>query len=304
MRRRLGFTVVELLVVIAIIGILVALLLPAIQAAREAGRRTSCQNNIKQLGLALLNRASANGDTLPSSGANTKPLRCWSAYTLAEIESVGAAKQYDFSVDWSGPSNKQVVETILPVFICPSAPPPEARRASVGNLNAAPGDYAACSAVFPLYYQREGIAPPANNVGALDARSVTPLRSITDGLSHTILLVEVAGRPQFWTKAGRLVIDNRPNNLNPPVLQGVVDGAAWADPAADSPINGSTPDGLQGGRCAMNCTNNNEPWSFHLGGTNNVFCDGSVHFLDETLDATIICALVTRAGAENIESKY
>ncbi len=304
MRKRLGFTLVELLVVIAIIGILIALLLPAIQAAREAGRRASCQNNIKQLGLALLNYAGAHSDQLPASGAFTSPLRSWSAYTLAEIESGALGKQYNFSVAWDSPANKLVVETVLPVFICPTAPPAEGRRVKVGNVNTAPGDYAAPSYVWDSYYQRQGFPLPANHAGALDARTATPLKSITDGLSHTIVLTEDAGRPQFWTKAGRLTTDDHPGGSNPPVLQGVVAGSAWADPAADCPINGISSDGLDAGGCVMNCTNNNEPWSFHSGGTNNVFCDGSVHFLAETLDPTLVCALVTRAGAEKIGYNY
>jgi prepilin-type processing-associated H-X9-DG protein len=118
------------------------------------------------------------------------------------------------------------------------------------------------------------------------------------------LLCEDAGRPQFWTKAGRLVINDTPNNCNAAVTQSVVTGSAWADPAADCPINGFSLDGLQAGNCVMNCTNNNELWSFHTGGTNNVFCDGSTHFLAETLDPALVCALVTRAGAERIGYNY
>jgi prepilin-type N-terminal cleavage/methylation domain-containing protein len=303
MRKR-AFTLVELLVVIAIIGILIALLLPAINAAREAGRRATCQNDLKQLGLALVNYAGAHNDLLPAAGASTTPATCWSAYTLAEIECAGLGKQYNFNVPWSDLKNKLVVETILPVFLCPSAPAADRRRALVGTVNTAPGDFAAPTSVAAQYYTREGVPSPASNLGALSGNKPTPLRSITDGLSHTILLCEDAGRPQFWTKAGQLFIDDKPNNGNAAVTQGVVTGSAWADPAADCPINGFSPDGLQAGNCVMNCTNNNEFWSFHSGGTNEVFCDGSVHFLAETLDYALVCALVTRAGAEKIGYNY
>jgi prepilin-type N-terminal cleavage/methylation domain-containing protein/prepilin-type processing-associated H-X9-DG protein len=299
-----AFTLVELLVVIAIIGILIALLLPAINAAREAGRRATCQNNIKQLGLALVNYAGAHNDALPPAGANTSPPRCWSAYTLAEIEYGGLGKQYDFTVTWTDVKNKPVVETILPVFICPSAPPAVDRRTLVGSVNAAPGDYAAPTGVDSAFYTRENVPAPASTVGALNGKNPTPLRNITDGLSHTILLCEDAGRPQFWTKAGRLSISDNPNNGNAAVTNGVVTGSAWADPAADCPINGFSDDGLHAGNCVMNCTNNNEFWSFHTGGTNNVFCDGSVHFLAETLDYALVCALVTRAGGEKVGYNY
>jgi prepilin-type N-terminal cleavage/methylation domain-containing protein/prepilin-type processing-associated H-X9-DG protein len=295
-----AFTLVELLVVIAIIGILIALILPAINAAREAGRRASCQNNMKQFGLALVNYAESHGDAFPVCGPGASPPRCWGAYTLAEIEYGGLAKQYDFTQSWTSAKNKLIVETIMPVFICPTAPAPEGRRTAAGSVNAAPGDYAAPSSITAQYYAREGIPAPANNAGALSGKQATPLRTITDGLSHTILLCEDAGRPQFWTKAGRLTGDYRSNNGNPAVSQGFVTGAAWADPAADCPIHGFSPDGLQAGNGVMNCTNNNEPWSFHSGGVNNVFCDGSVHFLAETMDVSLVCALVTRAGAERV----
>jgi prepilin-type N-terminal cleavage/methylation domain-containing protein/prepilin-type processing-associated H-X9-DG protein len=303
---RRAFTLVELLVVIAIIGILIALLLPAIQAAREAGRRTTCQNNIKQIGLALVNYAAAHNDALPPAGANTTPPRCWSAYTLAEIECNGLEKQYNFTVTWTDAKNKFVVETILPVFICPSAPAAVDRRILMGSVpvNAAPGDYAAPTGVDSAFYTRESVPAPASTVGALNGKDPTPLRNITDGLSHTILICEDAGRPQFWTKAGRLFVNDTPNNGNAKVSNGVVSGSAWADPAADCPINGFSPDGLSAGNCVMNCTNNNELWSFHTGGTNNVFCDGSVHFLAETLDNSLVCALVTRAGAEKVGYNY
>lgn len=127
-----------------------------------------------------------------------------------------------------------------------------------------------------------------------------PFAEITDGTSHTFLLGEDAGRPQFWTKAGLQSGDDYPNNNNSPVIAGVTKGSAWADPASECPVNGFTGDGMQGGPYVLNVTNNSELFAFHPGGINTVFCDGSVHYLAETVDGPIVCALVTRAGGEKI----
>jgi prepilin-type N-terminal cleavage/methylation domain-containing protein len=296
-----AFTLVELLVVIAIIGILIALLLPAINAAREAGRRTSCQNNMKQFGLALVNYAGAHHDAFPPSGHSSSPLTSWAAYTLAEIECGGLAKQYNFSVPWKDPKNKLVAETILPVFMCPSAPPAEKRRELVGTVNSAPGDYGATYLIDTWWYTFSNIPPPADRSGALDEKLSTPFAKITDGTSHTILLGEDAGRPQWWTKAGLQSGSDTPaNSTNAPVTNGVVPNSGWANPIAHCPPNGFTSDGMNGGTFLINVTNAHELFAFHPGGIDVVLCDGSVHFLAEITDGSIVAALITRAGAERV----
>jgi prepilin-type N-terminal cleavage/methylation domain-containing protein len=305
MTKRGAFTLVELLVVIAIIGILIALLLPAINAAREAGRRASCQNNLKQLGLALLNYANSHNDVFPPDGQTTTPLTCWSAYTLAEVEYAGLGKQYNFSVPWNDPKNKTIVETPLPVFVCPSAPPASNRYQVVGAVNAPPGDYGSTPTAAPLFYTLANVPPPASTAGALDVKLFTPFAKITDGTSHTILLGEDAGRPQFWTKAGMQSISDTPSNSNnQAVVNGVVANSPWADPASHCPPDGFTADGLNGGTFVINVTNNHEFFAFHPGGMNCVLCDGGVHFLYESMDNTLVMALVTRAGGEKVGYNY
>jgi prepilin-type N-terminal cleavage/methylation domain-containing protein/prepilin-type processing-associated H-X9-DG protein len=303
MKRR-AFTLVELLVVIAIIGILIALLLPAIQAAREAGRRSSCQNNMKQLGLALLTYANEHNETFPSAG-QASPAASWSEWVLAQLEYNGLEKQYHYNVDWSDSSNAPVVQTLVPVFICPSAPQAAKRFQLTGTVNAAPGDYGATTAVKAMFYQLAGLSAPAVLDGGLSISAPTPLSKITDGTAHTFLLVEDAGMPQFWTKAGLQSISDSPtNSTSQGVVAGVVQNSAWADPLSHCPIDGFTADGLNGGTYVINVTNNHELWSFHPGGVDTVFCDGSVHFIAETTDNTIIVALATRAGNENIGYNY
>ncbi len=123
-RRDRGFTLVELLVVIAIIGILVALLLPAIQAAREAARRAQCQNNQKQISLAILNYASAHADELPPGGitdipqgagcCNNKSKESWTLSILPFMELQNLYDQYDFDQFNEAPVNEPVLQTLVP----------------------------------------------------------------------------------------------------------------------------------------------------------------------------------------------
>ena len=119
-RRGQGFTLVELLVVIAIIGILVALLLPAVQAAREMGRRMQCSNNLKQIGLALHNYHTAL-KTLPY-GANYPIGKggTWAAFILPHLEQQNLYDKFDFNLFIWDAANATAVGTVIPVYICPS----------------------------------------------------------------------------------------------------------------------------------------------------------------------------------------
>jgi len=125
----------------------------------------------------------------------------------------------------------------------------------------------------------------ANYQGVLTKNHLTRLAEITDGTSQTLLVTEYAGRPTLW-RAGQ------------PVPGIYVSGAAWVG----GPLmfgQGSNYDGTtKPGPCAINCTNDKEVYSFHPGGANAVFADGSVHFLHADIDIRIFARLVTRAGGE------
>src|SRR5215208_5873744 len=129
-RKQKGFTLVELLVVIAIIGILVALLLPAIQAAREAARRSQCQNNMKQLGLAVLNFESGK-KVLPSSkrplGTTTAPRIAGLTLLLPYFEEGAKLSQFDLSQNWSKAINFPIVSSPIATLLCPTDPAPPNR---------------------------------------------------------------------------------------------------------------------------------------------------------------------------------
>src|SRR5262245_49323311 len=129
MRRRSGFTLIELLVVIAIIAILIGLLLPAVQKVRAAAARMQCQNNLKQIALASHGFADVNKGLPPAYTYLTAANSAWAVRILPYLEQDNLFKQYDLTKgskdntpNGGGLSNAQVVQTILPVFICPSTP--------------------------------------------------------------------------------------------------------------------------------------------------------------------------------------
>jgi len=114
------------------------------------------------------------------------------------------------------------------------------------------------------------------------------LADFTDGTAQTILVTEDAGRPRLW-RAGRR-------------FQGPVDGCPWSGWANGITLMGSTSDGTnRPGGCALNCTNDHEVYSFHAGGANALFADGSVHFLPAGMDIRILARLMTRAGGEVVD---
>ena len=298
--RSSGFTLVELLVVIAIIGILIALLLPAVQMAREAARRTSCQNNLKQIGLALHNYHDRDRVFPPSSA----PGHSWVPFLLPYVEQENLYQQYRWDVSWDHSTNQPVVTTRLAVVRCASAPNGSERTDQLPNGGTSQAsDYSAPSGVSANLVQL-GLVPPTGNLRGVITTSV-PVRmaSVRDGTSQTLMITEDAGRPEHWVRQGP-----GPDQLslscgNFSVSGGRVRGAGWADPAIAIPMHGFTSDGLScPGPCPMNCTNNNEAFSFHPGGISAAFADGGVRFLSENIGIETYAAMITRAGNELIAS--
>jgi prepilin-type N-terminal cleavage/methylation domain-containing protein len=192
--KRTAFTLVELLVVVAIIGVLVALLLPAIQAAREVGRRASCQNNLRQLGLALHNFHSvrkvlpASGWTTVGAGNPKGKFVGWRPLILPHIEEAALEQMYDFDINWWEGGNLSVGLFPLAVFRCPSVPerkevtaaiakPPRPAINFLGPLT--PTDYEAVMGVQATV-DPERYATPRTNRSAMFRNSAIRLTQITD----------------------------------------------------------------------------------------------------------------------------
>lgn len=307
-----GFTLVELLVVIAIIGILIGLLLPAVQAAREAARRIHCSNNLKQMGLALLNYESAYRTFPPASiSPNTSasagpPMRHgWVAMTLAFIEQENVQNVYDFRVHWYAPNNASVIQVPLSVYHCPSAEfgrTAFSRSSAYGERTAAAWDYCSVN-VASSVAGYTGTGNANRRKGVMNDRDGSKIANITDGTSNTLMVSECANRPQLWTRMGlRKDIIAQTSNFPAGIVgPGETTGGVWAEHQKAVSIGGASNDGSitsGGGPCAINCTNDWEIYAMHPGVANGLRADGSVTSFAETLDIQTLAALCSREGGE------
>lgn len=302
MRRRSGFTLIELLVVIAIIAVLIALLLPAVQQAREAARRLQCQNNLKQVGLAFHNYASSYQEFPPAriTGANSTGrfvYSGWPTALLPFIEQTNLAKLYFQNLPHFDPRNQPAVTEVLDMFICPSTPSGDRQvKLSTGPLPFQildPPMYGAAGD----YYVRFGSITNSqgrSGDGALNSNDSTDLAAFTDGLSNTVLVGEIAGRPQLY-------IGGTPqySSTGDPVQTNQPGWAAWASPQAlrlyTFDQNCTTAHTYQ---CIINCCNQMALYSFHSGTVNVMMADGSVQSLAESMNVDLVIALHTRNGGE------
>ena len=275
LRSARAFTLVELLVVITIIGILIALLLPAVQAAREAARRMQCTNNLKQIGLAIHNYESAHLVYPPNAVLSPRRHNVLT-FILPYLEQQAIYDKYHWEEHWYADVNKEATEVDIGLFLCPSAP----RRP-----NKYVTDYATCGSIDARqgYHVRNVLIQGGHlterfttefwpSMLGPDARTQADVR---DGLSNSFMLFEDAGRPNGYE-------NGKPDG------QTNISGPRWADEAADFGIN----DWCGVTRC-MNCNNRNEIYSFHAGGCMFLYGDGSVHFHPDGMNVETFVSLFT-----------
>jgi prepilin-type N-terminal cleavage/methylation domain-containing protein/prepilin-type processing-associated H-X9-DG protein len=303
--RRPAFTLVELLVVIAIIGILVALLLPAVQVARESARRANCASNFRQLGLALHAFHDANQFVPPAAittstsvaGKKLKvannTLHGWGPHYYPFIEQQALYDQYKWDQHWYSAANKAVREQHVETLVCPSAGGKRTDSATTSGVSwvSAASDYSSIANVENSNLNSLGLLLPgtvAKAQGILRVNEIWGLHDVIDGTSYTVSLVEDAGRPGLYRTRGVKV-------------SGRTTGASAVDRDNDFTLHGMRPDGTGSpGPCHMNCSNDNELYSFHPRGVQVVMCDGSVRFLQQNAKFQVIAALVTRNGGEDV----
>jgi prepilin-type N-terminal cleavage/methylation domain-containing protein/prepilin-type processing-associated H-X9-DG protein len=331
MNRNRGFTLIELLVAIGIIGVLVALILPAVQSSREAARRAQCTSNLKQIGIAFHNYYDAMRQLPPAYVAvrhtilpsfiditgltDDANIHTYGEFILPYIEQKNVYRGIDFKQPYFAPidltsiglgnytaDNQAIVAFPFSIFLCPSAP----------TRSANPFSFTWTDLPIPVVYKAGGndygpsngitkkggllsLAPPQGgglaNGVMSDNNPSTKFRDVTDGTSQTALMWEIAARPDIYNGGKK--------------VPGATGGGGWTDILnAENWFSGSSPDGgTVGGPCAINCTNqvNCGVYSFHPGGVNVLLTDGSVQFLGENVDVGVFVALVTMQGGTYVQ---
>lgn len=331
-----AFTMIELMVVIAIIAVLVALLLPAVQRAREAARRSQCRNNLKQLGIALHNYHESY-NTFPAGGYGNHSSQYLqtSAFIaiLRFVEQRGTALNYDYNNPWERLSNRDVVATTIPTYICPSVvqePPLSSRTwaatvTALGNsfpISFGPTNYLCSKGPndnWCLDIAEEGEA------GMFELNRSTRMGWVSDGTSNTFLLGE-GSAGENWkvcelgscpTPASNAMFNETFTPLNPWATAevmatnikapfGYATTSMWGStirPMNENPVMETF---ASQGADLLDCRSSEDGGphatsgfrSDHDGGALFVLADGSVHFVNESIDSGLYRALSTRAGNE------
>jgi len=307
-RKPHAFTLIELLVVIAIIGVLVGLLLPAVQQARESARRASCTNKLKQLGLAVHNYADVNKELPPlarmGAAGQTTPAWAWSALVLPFLEEISLHN--DLSVmtqqppDLQGTGNGSKLATRLDAFLCPSDTPPR-DNSPRGVPGVSPFGLTNYPAVNGESVRPKKATSTNDATGVFIARTpenepIRKFKDITDGTSSTLMIGERA--------ADQLLVDNSGNTLNdtarcytswtavsrPDVDNSGYQGLMEISGSTGEPLNSAAP--TWNFRCSFRST--------HPGGSQFATADAAVFFANENMSLQLLKDMTSVAGGEVI----
>lgn len=330
-RFKKGFTLVELLVVIAIIGILVALLLPAVQAAREAARRSQCANNLKQLGLALHNHHDVYQRLPPGGGQDQQPFgtltngngwgSCWMVYILPYVEQSNVYDNWQLngsSGAFNANNNALANNLVIKGYLCPSSPLPPLCK-NVTNVMAV--NYVSISGasngLIPGFTEsRCNNLQDGGNIcggGVLYPNSKVGFAGMTDGSSnvmavseHGDFMIDTAGAKQDWRASqpwGWFIgpkSSAEPPNFNAPDP----DNRSSNMVTIRYPVNQKKgwADNVSGTGVGAYVGANTPINSAHPGGVNVLLCDGSVRFISATVPLDVVARLATRDDGQVISS--
>ncbi len=331
---RPAFTLIELLVVIAVISVLIALLLPAVQQAREAARRVQCKNNLKQFGIAL-HSYHDNFTTFPPgmrfvAGSASDALGCVNYSLLPYLDQANLTQAINPNVPWYMQSS-QFAKQILPVFVCPSDPAPNPTTYPlIASLGLPVGGVFSNSSYGINFGFQNAIcfspglgAPPVTSTSGVFANhSKTRTADILDGTTNTFAFCEAASGLPMCTGVGCTTpipgVLSTHNwliggaSIEPLYMAGLRYSGIYVSTIEEinkSPVTDSRY--WLSGNASFDCrssTNGGPHWttharSLHTGGAQFLLCDGSVRFLSEDIDTTTYCALSTIRGSEII-SEY
>jgi prepilin-type N-terminal cleavage/methylation domain-containing protein/prepilin-type processing-associated H-X9-DG protein len=302
--NRRAFTLVELLVVIAIIGILVALLLPAIQAARESSRRSQCSNNLKQIGLALQNYEISKKRLPPGARYSGGGIRRGSIFLflLPYLEETAISDLIDLdspNLDHDVATGENVRSQLISTLICPSDDHEKIfSNSALHNYAASRGPTSvfnnpSCSCTLPPEWASLALAPlddPKNYAGPFTrVGATTKLSQVTDGLSKTIFFGEVRPNCSQHVKEGWAYTNN---------------GNGYCTTLIPINFDSCSEDAAKG--CASYCNWNTEVGfrSSHSGGAQFLLGDGSVHFIPETIDHQLYQYLGAKSDGAVIPKEF
>lgn len=343
-RVKTGLSLIEILVVVAILGLIAAILLPAVQRGREAANRVTCQNNLRQTAMAVLAFHDSqrklpslyNGSYIHNGVEVSQPrdyweechFHSWQSAILPHLEETALYDRLDKTRAATHPVNDESVSQKVPLFICPSTSNPtetvqtrspdyEFPDPTAGT--AARTDYESVGGVWissdlrvvedgaaQYYYvdaapgvwglpKKSTVAARTREGWSYDGVETTDLRQVKDGLSKTMMIGEIAGRPDVVFANGN--------------IERAHDGEMWGgedDGQICRPswaISGAYMSILLERDQHVNQKNRGGLYGFHPSGANTAFADGSVRMIDESIEPSVVIAMATRAGGENKETK-